>query len=137
MSVAMNMGSGIRSFGIRVGRRRGGYQSIKTVEEFSKLLDKLRPKIPEVEISRIDYEDDVVLKVYVEGRYVRAVKVPKNAGEKQVEKRIDALMEKHTKAPLMWPGCRKSVARHLGCEVDRDFNVWFDDMASRLSETDK
>lgn len=136
MNSVINVASSLQQFGVRVTRRRrNGYQGIDTVGKFSSILDKLRPKVPEVEVKRIDYDFDIVLKVYVEGRYIRAVKMAKTATEQQIEKRIDGLMEKHGTAPLMWPGCRKTVAKYLGCELDRDFNVWFDDMAARLSET--
>lgn len=97
-----------------------------TEDEFFDLLNKLRPAPKTIDIGKRKMVDGyIVLTVYSDGEMVHRTK-PFLGTADEIQKKEEGLIEYYSELPILWPGCRGVLARHLGVEMDKAFQKKFD-----------
>lgn len=100
----------------------------KTTEQFEKVLRKLRPKYKKLEVKINPGSAGLI---YGDGKLLHVVE---ESGDGDMEEEINRMVEFYQDLPLLHPGCRGKLAKHLGVQINRDFNRWFDSHANRLTK---
>lgn len=98
--------------------------------DFEEILDLLRPTPLKVEATYQYEGDEVGAMIYADGS-LRHVIDPAEINQQAFQEEVERLVDFYRNPPRLWPGCRGAVARFLGRRLDRDFNRWFDEMASK------
>lgn len=102
------------------------------IQEFSLMLDKLRPHYKKIE-GRIQRDGDNKTAIILGDGVIIHTLDGSNIDDKDFLVEMGEIIDYYKNPPVMWPGCRGMVARHLGFQVGTvEFNRWFDQMANQL-----
>jgi len=97
--------------------------------EFECMLDKLRPNPTKVEAIITGDSDEVGVLIYVTNNGKRKLQYslePEVRNLIAFQDEVAVMTEFYRYPPRLWPGCRGTIARYLGCTLSTEFNKWFD-----------